>query len=215
MSGLFGGGSKPSKPKPVAPTAEERELARQGAERFNRYSARYAPLEDAAIAERGRPTQRLQQGRTNADLMSEATMGAARAITQDSIPGGIQSLREIGGALSRAQSSNVSGSIVGDRMRQDERSMSLIETGIGLSGRQVSGLSQLGQSSNQRAIGELRASLAEDQARFESGLARQNATLGLIGTAAGAGLAFNDRRRQQARIDQLTRAPALNDFRDY
>lgn len=222
VKSIFGGGDKPRTPPPPKkpePTSMEIELAEQGVERLDRYNQRYAPLEDRMIEGINRPTEGLLRGRTNADIMQEATDQATRSIAASDVGTGIRSLRDLSGAVSRAQSANSTAAIVGDRALRDDRALAAIETGIGMSGRQVEGLAALGASQNRKALTFLQAEEQEKLARYEAknfaDRARSEAVAGVLGTAAGAGTAAYKDIQTRKRLDMLTRAPALRDFRDY
>lgn len=186
--GDSGGGGTPE------PTAEERELARQGVQRYNRYATRYAPLEDEAIDNVDRPTERLNAGRTNADLMQEATENATRSMGQDDVATGVRSLRDLSGALTRSQGANRSAAVTQDRTQRDQRGLSMMETGLGMSGRQVQGLSSMAANANQQAMSELEAEQAERDARTE-------AVAGVVGTAAGEATSAYQRNKLNSRLE--------------
>ena len=222
MARLFGGGSKPSAgpaPKKPKPSAHEKELGRQSMERHDRYMNRYAPLEDDMVAGINRPTERLIQGRSNADVMREATMASTSAIESGGITQGLTALNSVNQALSRAGSDITSASITGDRALRDDRAMGAIEVGLGMSERQTTGLSELGHMENQRALSRFNADNHLNRARagadFTKSSARTGAVMGVLGTAAGAATQHKQMSNQQKRIDAMFRAPALDDFRSY
>lgn len=223
ISGIFGGGGggggsapAPEKPKP---TKYELELGRQATQRFDRYMSRYAPLEEQMIDGVNRPVERLISGRSNADVMREASLSATGAIESGGITTGLTALDGINRALSRAGSDTAVAASVGDRAVRDERAMGAIEVGTGMARGQITGLAELGSIENQRALSrfdaENRMNLTRNAASAYRSQARLGATMGVLGTAAGAGLQVHQMNQQQQRINRMLSAPALNDWRDY
>lgn len=166
------GKDKPDKPKKPQPTAEEKELARQGVEKWNRYVTRYAPLEEDLVRASDRSTSGLRAGRGNADLMQEAGDDAMRSLATPNVATGLTNLGKMSAALSSAGGVNALEARVGDRDYRDKQQLSVIKTGIGQAGQQQSGLSALGRQQNALALDryssdyrrEVEDSLADSQA---------------------------------------------------
>lgn len=214
-------GSSPKAPKPqkVKATAHEKELGRQASQRYGRYMSQYAPLEDKMVSNINRPTERLIEGRSNADIMREASMATTSSIEAGGIATGLNALEGVNRALARSGSDTAFSSTMGSRAMTDDRAMATIETGLGISGRQAASMSNLASMSNQQALSrfenENRVNLARVQADDQRRNARTSATLGVLGSAAGGAMGRYNTNQQASRIDQIYRAPALNSFDEY
>lgn len=168
------GKSKPKAPKAAEykPTAEEKELARQGVAKWNRYIGQYAPLEKDLIAASDRPTKNLQRGRGNADLMQEASQDSLRSLATPNVTTGLSNLGKMNTALSSAGSVNALQARLGDREYRDHQTLGAIQTGVGVAGSSQSALTTLGRQQNQLALDRFstkyRADLEEDLANSQA-----------------------------------------------
>ena len=201
MSSLFGGSS--SSPKKQEPTAQEIELAKQGVDKYNRYQERYAPLEEASIANISRPTVQLQEGRTNADLMQEATKTATQSIESGNISQGLSSLDGLSRGLAAAGGANNVNAVVSDQTEKDQRALNNIATGLGLAATEQQGLTSLAANKNKEAEAKLNAELTRSNAKA-------NMRASITGAALGSAKKGYDTYKEQQFVDQLFRAPALN-----
>lgn len=166
------GKSSPSKPKKPEPTLEEKELARQGVEKWNRYVNQYAPLEQDLVGASDRPTKGLRRGRGNADLMQEASQDAMKSLASPNVSTGLATLGKMNAALSSAGGANALQSRLEGQEYRDKQTLGAIKTGLGVAGESQSALSSLGRQQNQLALDrystEYRADLQQDMANHEA-----------------------------------------------
>lgn len=205
MGGLFGGGGDAPEQKP---TAEEIELGRQGVEKYNRYVRQYAPLEDKMVAGINRSTVNLNEGRTNADIMQQATSAATQAIERGGVTAGLTSLDALQAGIGRAGAIAGSDAIVADRSTRDNKALGAIEVGLGMSARQQEGLTRMASNANQQALSALENEMTVNNAK-------KNAMAQVLGTAVGSGASKYQSYKRGQRLDSLFRAKPLNDFRAY
>lgn len=206
------GKSSPKKPSKPQPTAEEYELARQGVEKFNRYTSRYAPLEKDAIAASDRPTAQLRSGRTNADLMSQVSGDAMDALGSAPIGQGVNTLNQVTGALASAGAAGATDAVLGDRSYRDQQTMGMIKTGLGQAGSAQSHLTNLGHQSTSAAVNRYRESEA---ARLQKSMDNTQAINQLA--VQGTGMYLQNRQKQDltnqlGRSLHQTRTTGRDDF---
>lgn len=146
------GKSSPPKPEKPKASAQETELADQGAQKWNRYIEQYSPLEKTELANVGRSTKNLAAGQGNAELMQQASQDAMRGLATPNVATGLTTLGKMNSALSSAGGVNSTSALFSDRVNRDNRMSAAIDRGLGQSGRQMRGLSQLGRQENNLAL---------------------------------------------------------------
>lgn len=198
ISKVFGGGgSKPSKPEA---TEHEKELAKQGVYKWNRYIDRYAPLEEAELGTLNRSTSRLRGSRSNADLMQEVSKDLHSTLGSQPISLGLANLGRMNAAMTHAMSTGAADARLGDRADRDQSQLGAIKRGLGIAGEQTQGLSALGRQQNSNMLSRF-------DTDFRAGIQKENATVQAIsdiaesvGTAYGAQAGAN---KQSQRIGSM------------
>lgn len=167
--------SRPSEPKP---SEHEKELGRQGVQKWNRYIDRYALLEEQDLATLAPDRQGRIAAHTNAQLMSEATDNAMAALGSPDTTTSIRNLGQINSALSRAGAAGYTQSIASDRARRDQEKFGAIQRGMGVAGSQTQALSALGRQETEQALSryttQVRSRMQRESDRVQaiSGLAQ-------------------------------------------
>ncbi|MDH2296021.1 MULTISPECIES: hypothetical protein [Gammaproteobacteria] len=201
----MGKGSSPKKPEA---TAEEKELAKQGVEKWNRYATMYAPLEDDMLANVDRSTTNLRQGRGNADLMREASNDFQQSFGNANVATSLSNLNAINSALKAAGASNASQAVLGDRQQRDGNTLAAINTGLGIAGQQQQSLTQLGQQNNAAMLDTYRR-------ESEADIAKSNAQFGALNSLATMGMGkYQEYTNNKALRQSLFETTNPNGFTD-
>lgn len=202
-------GKKPDKPKKPQPTAEERELARQGVQKWNRYVGRYAPLENDLVNASNRSTVNLRTGRGNADLMQEAGDSAIRSLATPNVATGLDNLGKMNVALSSAGGVNKLDGLLGDRNYRDQQQLSVIKTGLGQAGNQQAGLSALGRQQNSLALDRYSSDYKQ---KLDDSLADTQALSTIVEGGASMYYGNKARKQQESRLNSIINGGVYNNL---